>query len=206
VADVRKRRWFLPDAPDLVGQLRVQAEATLEGLDAFESWAAGDASAGKTLPEIEHRGDAAKRELLEQLRVAFVTPLEPEDLFALSRGIDWILDYARDLVSESDAMSCQPDPRMAEMAKLLREAVGHIDKAIATVESDPEVASAAADEAIRAERRLEHTYYQGMAELLQVEDRQERISRRELYRRCARIGEMVIDVAERIVYAVVKES
>ena len=45
-----------------------------------------------------------------------------------------------------------------------------------------------------------------MAKLLEVEEMRERIARRELYRRCARIGEVVIDVAERIVYAVVKES
>jgi hypothetical protein len=34
----------------------------------------------------------------------------------------------------------------------------------------------------------------------------ERISRRELYRRCSRIGETVVEVSERIVYAVVKET
>jgi hypothetical protein len=34
----------------------------------------------------------------------------------------------------------------------------------------------------------------------------ERISRRELYRRCSRIGERVIDVAERVIYAVMKAS
>jgi hypothetical protein len=45
-----------------------------------------------------------------------------------------------------------------------------------------------------------------MAELLEVDARTERISSRELYRRCARIGDEVIDVAERIIYAVVKES
>ena len=45
-----------------------------------------------------------------------------------------------------------------------------------------------------------------MAESLGVEDRSERIARRELYRRCSRIGEMVVDVAERVVYAVVKEG
>ena len=42
VADMRtKRRWFLPDTPDLIGQLRRQAEITLEGLDAFAAWAGG---------------------------------------------------------------------------------------------------------------------------------------------------------------------
>ena len=45
-----------------------------------------------------------------------------------------------------------------------------------------------------------------MAELLEVEDTRERISRRELYRRCARIGEVVVDIAERVQYAIVKQS
>jgi hypothetical protein len=45
-----------------------------------------------------------------------------------------------------------------------------------------------------------------MGVLLGVQDRHERIARRELYRGCPRIGEMVIDVAERVVYAVAKQS
>ncbi len=202
----RKRRWFLPDTPDLIGQLRAQSGIAREGLEAFASWAAGDAAAGDALVEIEDRGEAAKRELLEQVREAFITPLAPEDLFALSRGIDWILDYSSDLVRESEAMSSPPDARLAEMAGFLRDAVVHIDESISRLGSDGDAASAAADQAIRAERELEHSYYRGMAELLEVDKRNERISSRELYRRCARIGDEVIDVAERIVYSVVKES
>jgi hypothetical protein len=203
---MRKRHWFLPDAPDLLGDLGSQAEITRQGLEAFAAWAGGDESAGDALSAIEHRGDAAKHSLLDQLSEAFVTQIEPEDLFALSRGIDWILDYARDLVSESRAMSSPPDPGLAEMAGLLRDAVGHICAAVAQLGSDREAARAAAEEAIRAERRLEHAYYRGMAKLLELDVRNERISSRELYRRCARIGDEVIDVAERIIYAVMKES
>jgi uncharacterized protein Yka (UPF0111/DUF47 family) len=196
----------LPETPDVLGLLRRQVAVTIEGMDAFVAWARGEAVAAETLRDAEHRGDAAKRELLNALRVAFVTPLEPEDVFALSRGVDWILDYARDLVSESEAMDCPPDAGVAEMATLLAEAVGHIDRAIANLGSDGDLATAAADEAIRAERRLERTYYHGMASLLETKEMRERISRRELYRRCSRIGEMVIDVSERVVYAVVKQS
>lgn len=199
-------RWFLPETPDVLGLLRQQVSVTIEGLNAFAAWAAGDAAAGEAVRDAEHRGDVAKRELLSALRSAFITPLEPEDLFTLSRGIDWILNYVRDLVTESEIMSSPPDPGLAEMAALLAEAVLHIDEAIGLLESDQSGATDAADAAIRTERRLEGTYYRGMASLLEVEDRQQRIARRELYRRCARIGEVVIDVSERIVYAVVKES
>ena len=155
---------------------------------------------------MKDRADTAKRELLEQIREAFVTPIAPEDLFTLSRGIDWILDHARDLVGEAIAMDAPPDARVAEMAGLLRDAMAEIGTAVGHLESDGEAASAAADEAIRAVRRMERVYFRGMAELLEVESRQERISSRELYRRCTRIGDEVIEVAERIVYAVVKES
>lgn len=89
---------------------------------------------------------------------------------------------------------------------MLRDAVDHICEAVAAIHSDGKAASAAADQAIRVERQLERSYYQGMAELLAVDAGTERISSRELYRRCARIGAEVIDVAERIIYAVVKES
>jgi uncharacterized protein len=203
---MRPRRWFLPETPDVLGLLRHQVAVTIEGIDAFAAWAGGEVAAKETLQQAEHRGDAAKRELLDALRVAFVTPLEPEDVFALSRGVDWILDYARDLARESEVMSCPPDAGIEEMARLLAEAVHHIDDAIAQLGSDGEAVTEAADAAIGAERRLERAYYQGMAALLEVRDMRERIARRELYRRCSRIGEMVIDVAERVVYAVVKQS
>jgi uncharacterized protein Yka (UPF0111/DUF47 family) len=204
--DVKRGRWFLPETPDVIGLLHEQAAVTIEGLDAFAAWAGGDAGSAETVRAAESRGDAAKRRLLEAIRDSFVTPVAAEDLFALSRGVDWILNYARDLIEEAEAMECAPDAGIAEMAGLLVEAAREIDEAIGQLDSDPDRVTAAADAAIKLERRLEHIYYGGMAGLLEVADMRERISRRELYRRCAHIGEIVIDVAERLVYAVVKES
>jgi uncharacterized protein len=203
---VKRGRWFLPESPDVHGLLRAQCAVTIEGADAFVAWAAGESGAVGALREIESRGDVAKRELLNQLQEAFVTPLEPEDVFALSRGIDWILDYIRDLVSEAEAMGCTADVGIAEMAGALAQAVRRIDEAIANLGVDAGRASAAADEAIKAERHLEHVYYDGMARLLEIDERNERIALRELYRACERIGETVVDVAERVIYAGVKLS
>ena len=92
------------------------------------------------------------------------------------------------------------------MASLLASALRHIDTAVASLGADADAATEAADAAITLERRLEHAYYAGTADLLAIEDRNERIARRELYRGCSRLAEIVVDVAERVVYAVMKES
>ncbi len=202
----RDRRWFLPETPDVIGLLRAQTAVTLEALDALAAWAGGDAAAARVVRDAEPRGDTAKREVLNAVREAFILQLEPEDVFTLSRGIDWILDHARDLVEEAEAMSVTPDAGIAGMVTLMVEATHQIDDAIGHLGKDDDRATAAADSAIKTARELEHVYYRDTAKLLEVEVKRERIGLRELYRRCDRISEVVIDVAERIVYAVVKES
>ena len=66
--------------------------------------------------------------------------------------------------------------------------------------------TANADAAIKAARRVERVYRAAMAELLAVDDLREVMARRELYRRGARIADAVVEVAERILYSVVKEA
>jgi uncharacterized protein Yka (UPF0111/DUF47 family) len=205
-AHVKRGRWFLPETPDVIGLLRQQLAVTIEALDAVAAWAGGDLTSAEAVRAAGARGDVSKRKLLDAIRDSFVTPIAAEDLFALSRGIDWILKHARDLIEEAEVMDCAPDTNIADMAGLLGQAARNVDDAIDQLSSDGDRATAAADAAIEAERNLEHVYYKGMAGLLELTDMRERIARRELYRRCAHIGEQMVDVAERIVYAVVKES
>ena len=203
---MKPQRWFLPASPDVLGQLRRQAAITIEGLDAFVAWAGGDADAAHAVRAAEHRADTAKRELQRTLRSAFVVPLEPEDVFALSRGIDSILNGAKDAIGESEVMACMPDAALARMATLLATALRHIDEAIACLARNHAGAAEAVDAAVKAERRLEKEYRAAMAALLALDDLREITARRELYRRCSRIGDAVVDVAERVVYAELKQS
>ncbi|MCB0876015.1 MAG: DUF47 family protein [Solirubrobacterales bacterium] len=198
--------WFLPEQPDVVGLLRAQLAITIEGLDAYVEWAGGSRSAAQRVTDAEARGDAAKRELLEELRAAFVLPLEPEDVFALSRSIDWILDLTCDLVAEAEVLDCRPDDGLAEMARILAGGARRLDGAVATLGDDGETTTARAEAAIQSERDLQAAYYRRMAALLEVEDRGKRIALRELYRRSSQIATVVVDVAERLMYAVIKQS
>jgi uncharacterized protein Yka (UPF0111/DUF47 family) len=200
---MKRHRWFLPETPDVLGMLERQAAITVEGMDAFGAWAAGDEAAAEIVRECEHRADTAKHELLDALRVSFVTPVEPEDLFALSRGIDWILNYAKDAVGEAEVMSCAPDAALSEMAALLAEATRRVGSSIVSMRDG---AAGPAEAAIKAERRVEKVYRRAMADQLRNGDLREMIARRELYRRCSRIGSTVVDVAERVEYSLIKQT
>jgi hypothetical protein len=203
---VNTRRWFLPETPDVIGMLGRQLEVTTEGVDALVAWALGDSSQADHIRALEHRGDEHKRELEAALTTAFTTPLEPEDLYTLSRGIDWILNLSKDLVRESEVMACPPDPPLAEMCAALAESVHLLSEAVARLGAKTGDATEKANEALRAQRRIEKVYRDAMAALVAVDDLREMISRRELYRRVSRIGEVVVDVAERVWYSVVKEA
>ena len=202
----RRQRWFLPESPDVLGMLRRQLAITIEGIDAFAAWARGDDDEAAAVRTLEHRADDAKRELHAALHEAFVTPLEPEDLFALSRGVDRMINQAKDLVRESEVMACPPDAAVADMGAQLADSLRALDEAFARLDPKAGDATAAADAAIKHCRRLERVYRAAMGRLLEVDDLREVMARRELYRRCSRIGEAGVDVAERVLYAVVKES
>jgi uncharacterized protein Yka (UPF0111/DUF47 family) len=200
------KRWLLRRSPDVLGLLDAQIEVTLEGMDAFAAWAGGDAAAEACVRECEHRADRAKRELHRALRTAFITPLEPEDLFALSRGIDRLINQAKDTVRESEVMDCPPDGPLAAMAALLPDALRDLRGAVASLAPGASGTTASADRAVKAARRIERVYRSAMGDLLAVDDLREVMARRELYRRGARLGDAVVDVAERVLYADVKES
>ena len=59
---------------------------------------------------------------------------------------------------------------------------------------------------VRRVRRVERAYEAAMAELLGVGDAREVMARRELDRRATRRGDAVEEVAERVLYAIVKEA
>jgi predicted phosphate transport protein (TIGR00153 family) len=52
----------------------------------------------KVMHEIEHRGDAKKHEMTEELVRAFITPIERDDIVTLSQNIDNVTDNIEDIL------------------------------------------------------------------------------------------------------------
>jgi uncharacterized protein Yka (UPF0111/DUF47 family) len=200
------RKWFLPSTPDLIKLLRDQADVTVRGLEAFVEWSKGEADAEARVRAIEHEADDVQKRLLTELRGAFATPFDPEDVYELSERLDAVLNGAKNAVREADVMEVPPDDALADMAVALCEGVRHLRDAFGHLGGDHDEATAAADAAVKCERGVEHRYRTAMSELTRSDDVREVSARRELYRRYARIGEALERVANRVWYLVVKET
>lgn len=156
--------------------------------------------------EAEHRADVEKRTLIAAVREAFMTPLDPEDLFELSRELDEVMNGAKNTVREADAMSLAPDEAVAHMAKAVAEGVRHLRVALGHLTHDGNTATSEADHAIKAQRRLERLYRVAMSERMGGGELRDVIGYLELYRRLSSISDSIIRVADRIQYAIVKEA
>ena len=203
-------RWFLPDTPDVIGMLRRQIETTAEGMTAFAAWAAGDVDRAEEVRETEHACDDIRRELVDAVREAFTTPVEPEDLFELSQDLDKVMNGAKNVVREAEAMSITPDPATSEMAALLAEGVDHLRTSFDNLGSRKVAATNeatdAANAAVKTQRRLERVYRHAMNDLADETDLRQVVARQEIYRRLTSMSDDLVNVAERIWYSTVKEA
>jgi uncharacterized protein Yka (UPF0111/DUF47 family) len=206
-----KRNWFLPENPDVLGMLRHQATVTCDGMAALVAWANAEPGAAQQVRDLEHQADVAKRELRLALTNAFVTPIDAEDLYVMSERLDAVLNGAKDTVRESEVMGIPPDEAVAAMAALLADGARHLATAFERLGPDKHgkrgaSATEAADAAVKSQRRLERVYRLAASALLKVDDLREVMGRREMYRRFSRISEILIEAADRVWYATVKEG
>lgn len=205
-----RRRWFLPESPDVIGMLLHQAELTTLGIQAFAQWAAGEAGRAQRVRELEHECDDVRRRLAEAVREAFTTPVNPEDLFQLSMDLDRVINEAKGAVRESEAMSFPPDLAIVEMSQHLIEGVQQLQVAFEFLDGKQDksgnLATDAANSAVKSQRHLERVYRRAMTELMESTDLKQILGSRELYRRVLAMSEAIVDVADRVWYCRVKES
>jgi uncharacterized protein Yka (UPF0111/DUF47 family) len=206
-----RRSWFLPERPDVLGILCRQAAVTCEGMAALVDWANAIPDAAQRVRDLEHQADDVKRELRLALTNAFITPIDAEDLYVMSERLDAVLNGAKDTVRESEVMGIPPDGAVAAMATLLAEGAGYLATAFERLDPDKRAklsasATEAADAAVKSQRRLERAYREAASALLKVDDLREVMGRRELYRRFSRVSETLVEAADRVWYATVKEG
>jgi uncharacterized protein len=88
------------------------------------------------IKDLEHAGDELTHEIIQTLHRTFITPFEREDIYALSSGLDDVLDYI-DEIAETIILYGITDisPAANSMAELIVEASIQIQGAVSKLES-----------------------------------------------------------------------
>ncbi len=199
---------FRRKRPDRFIQMLIdQASKTLEGMEALEDFmSSGDESFAKRVTQAEEEADEIRRILIDELNRSFVTPIDREDIFRLSRAIDDIVDYGYTTIDEMVILKIQPNPYLHRMASLLKEAAKEIHLATMRLADHPGVANEHATRAKGLENQVEHIYREALADLFSgpkdLGHVVEMLKLRELYRHlsnCADRGDEAANIIGDIV-------
>ncbi|MBC7261468.1 MAG: DUF47 family protein, partial [Chloroflexi bacterium] len=114
-------RWlsdfFRPKQDRFIRLLMEQAHFTVQGMQALEKYMRErNPESAAQVARLEKEADEVRRILIDELNRTFVTPLDREDIFTLSRDIDDVLDYANTTVEEMELLQIQPDVFLQRMA------------------------------------------------------------------------------------------
>jgi len=162
--------WFSnplkPRKDRIIERLINQSEACVQGLQGMVNFLqAPSTDTARQVREAEERGDEERRLLIDELNRTFVTPLDREDIFALSRAIDDVLDYAYSTVDELSLFNLKPNPFLVEMTQLLHDAGKEINMAMKRLLEHRQVANEHAIRAKQMENKIEKLYRQATAAL-----------------------------------------
>ncbi|MCT8976894.1 DUF47 family protein [Clostridium sp. CX1] len=73
----------------------------------------------KKIKEVEHEGDKKQHEILEQLNKTFITPFDREDIYAIAKDTDDIIDYIESTASRFVMLNVNRCTEEAEMLSRL---------------------------------------------------------------------------------------
>lgn len=194
--------------PDRFIELLIQqAEFAVTGMQALQDYIKRrDEGLAKRVGEVEKEADEVRRILIDELNRTFVTPIDREDIFALSLSIDDILDYAYTTIEEMNMLDVEPNVYVERMVSLLTDAAREIYMGVTRLQDHPNVAN---DHAVRAkalENRMETVYREAVASLFNmprdVDHVVEMLKLREIYRHLSNAadrGDMAANVIGDIV-------
>ena len=203
------RALFMKRQNIFIKMIHDQAALTLDGLEALKKYFEDhDPATAEVLTKKEKEADEARRILIDELNRTFVTPFDREDIFALSRAIDDVIDYAYSTVNELEVFDVQATPFMRRIASLLRDAAYELLQAVGRLEQNPNVAGDHAQRAKALENRVEDVYREALADLFKGATDVEHVililKLREIYRHLSNAADRGDEAANVIADIVVK--
>lgn len=198
---------IFPKESNFYKMLSDQASKTLEGIEALGAFVQKqNQENANRVKGIEREADELRRILVEELHQTFVTPMDREDIFALSRTIDDIVDYANSTVDEMEIYEVSSDEYLREMVEILLKAAREISDAVKILEAYPNVAMEHAVAAKSYENAMEKAYHTALAHLFKKTDTVYMLKMREIYRHLSNAADRSDEAANIICSIVMKAT
>ncbi len=190
---------------DFYKMLSDQASKTLEGIEALGRYVENqNQENANRVKDIEREADELRRILVEELHQTFVTPMDREDIYALSRAIDDIVDYANSTVDEMEIYEVSSGENLREMVDILGKAAREINDAVKILETYPKIAMQHAVKAKSYENTMEKAYHTALADLFKEADTVYILKMREIYRHLSNAADRSDEAANIICSIVMK--
>src|SRR4030066_939025 len=179
----KKRKPFPKNESRFFEILSRQSAKTVEGLEVLWNFVDnGTKENANLVRNIEREADELRRILVEELDQTFVTPLDREDISALSRTIDDVVDYANTTVDEMEIYEVKGDEHIKEMVNILRKAARELNDAVKILRDYPKIASEHAVKEKAYDTQMEKAYHLALADLFKGTDTIYMLKMREIYR------------------------
>ena len=195
---------IFPPKYDFLGMLMAQSDKNWEGVKALTDWLRiGDLGMPPSdLDRIEQEADDLRHNMESLLLEAFSTPFDRQDIYSISRQMDYILNFSLSTAIEMRAFKVRPDQAMTGMADNLLHGMEMVRDAIHIMTKDPAKASGMVRQMRRWEREIEVQYVTGLAALFDSNDPVEVMKKREIYHHMKDAGRalsITIDILHRII-------
>lgn len=195
---------LFPREHDFHAMLEAQADRTVAGVRSFAGWLELSPPANPLeLEAIENEVDQMRHAMEEKLISSFSTPFDRQDIYSISRQMDYILNFSRETAREMFAFGVLPDPPIMAMTGYLLSGTECIARGIHALDEN----KARVEEEIRHAREaynaLEDRYILGMAVLLKTDDAMQAIRTREIYHHLRDAGRAMRDTLDILHNAVI---
>ena len=195
---------FFPREYDFESMLAHQSDWTVSGVKAFVLWLeTHPLSNPHELEHIENEVDTMRHEMEDKLIRSFSTPFDRQDIYSISRQMDYILNFSKETAKEMFAFGVQPDTTILAMAKYLLSGSECISRGIKNLNTDKDAVEEEIRHARDAYNVMEELYISGMTDLLRTNDAMYALRTRKIYHHLRDAGRAMRDTLDILHNAVI---
>jgi uncharacterized protein len=156
----------------------------------------------KKARRLEKAADDVRRRLVKELNRTFITPMDREDIHALSRNLDDVVDYAYTTTEEIELFQIKATDPLRELATMIHEGAIELRQGVRHLPTDLAEADQCAQRAKKIETHVERVYRQALADLFVPPDDMAGMMKimklREVYRHLSNAADRVDEAASHL--------